>query len=135
MSKWILGSLIALTLVGCSGGRGGEERMKKMVEWKVDDVLDEVDATVEQRLAINASRDALLAEVKPLSIQAQGTRKDLVTEWKAQSVDRVRVHQVIDTQAASFTAFVHKVADAAIAAHDTLAPKQRDALTQRLEKR
>lgn len=136
MSKWIAAAVVSVVaLTGCGGGRGGEERVRKMVEWKVEDVLDDVDATAPQREAINALKDGLLAEVKPLSAGAQATRKELVTEWKAQSVDAARVHQAIDAQAKALEGFAHRVADAAIAVHDVLTPKQREVLTQRIDKR
>jgi hypothetical protein len=135
MSKCFAAAFMSwVALSGCGGARGGEERMKKMVEWKVEDVLHEVDATEPQRLTVTGLKDSLLAEAKPLVAGVQGTRKEFVTEWKAKSVDAVRVHQAITAQANALEGFVHKVADAAIALHDVLTPKQRELLTQRIDK-
>lgn len=136
MSKWFVAAVVSLVVLsGCGGARGGEERLKKMVEWKVEDVLDDVDATEAQRATVKGLKDSVLAEATPLFASAQGTRKELVTEWKAQSVDAARVHQAIAAQADALEGFAHKLADAAIAVHDVLTPKQREVLTQRIEKK
>jgi protein CpxP len=135
MSKWMLMGL-SVAVVGATGCGGGNraERMEKMVQWKVDDTLDEVDATQAQRERVQAITKDAIAKAKPLAQQAQGARATLLTQWSSTAPDANAVHQVVDAQLENVRAFAHVMVDKALEVHQLLTPKQRDQLTSRMER-
>ncbi len=126
-------SMAAVGAAGCGGGNRAE-RMEKMVQWRVDDALDELDATQPQRERVQQlTKDALLKS-KPIVEQALSSRTELMTQWKAAAPDSARVHQVVDAQLDTVRVFAHQLADSAIEVHQLLTVKQRDEVTERLER-
>lgn len=135
MSKWmLLGlSLAVMGATGCGGGARGE-RMEKVVQWKVDDALDELDATQAQRERVQAITKDALAKAKPIGDQGQAARAALVTQWRSPSPDVIAVHQLVDAQLETVRAFAHGLVDRALEVHQLLTPKQREQITTRLER-
>ncbi|MBX7099537.1 MAG: Spy/CpxP family protein refolding chaperone [Myxococcaceae bacterium] len=133
MNRIVIAVSLASVLAAC--GRGAPaERMEKMVAWKVDDALDDLDATPQQRTQVEALSKKFVADVKPVLAQGEGTRDALVAEWKKSEPDATKVHAVIDGQLDAVKALVHSVADSALEVHRLLTPAQRDDVTKRLEK-
>ncbi len=136
----VRGGLLALAVaavgfVGCGRGGGSPERFEKMVSWKVDDALDDVDATDSQRAQIQGLSKKLVADAKPLMEQHRAARDELIQQWSSDRPDAARVHALIDERAEAMRAYAHKVADAMIETHQTLTPAQRAELGERLSKR
>lgn len=135
MSKWML-MAVAVSSVGmsaCGGGARGE-RLEKMVQWRVDDALDELDATAAQRERVQALTRDTLAAARPLGEQAQAARTTLIAEWKSSKPDSTRVHQLVDAQLESVRAFAHQLVDRAVEVHQLLTPAQRDQISGRLDR-
>lgn len=135
MSKWmLLGlSLAVMGATGCGGGARAE-RMEKVVQWKVDDALDELDATQAQRERVQAITKDAIAKAKPIAEQGQAARGVLVTQWKSPAPDASAVHQLVDTQLENVRAFAHVMVDKALEVHQLLTPKQRDQVSSRLDR-
>ncbi|MDP3501978.1 MAG: Spy/CpxP family protein refolding chaperone [Myxococcales bacterium] len=135
MSKWmLLGlSLAVMGATGCGGGARAE-RMEKMVQWRVDDALDELDATQAQRERIQAITKDAIAKAKPIAEQGQAASAVLVTQWKSSAPDSSAVHQLVDAQLDTVRAFAHVLVDKALEVHQLLTPKQRDQISSRLER-
>jgi Spy/CpxP family protein refolding chaperone len=134
MSKWMLLAVVSTVgTMGCGGGARGE-RLEKLVALKVDDALDDVDATQAQRERVQAMTKETLTSAKPVVEQALATRSALVSEWKAERPDSARVHQLIDAQLDSLRSAVHRLADQALELHQVLTPAQRERVTERLER-
>lgn len=135
MSKWMLMALSVVTLgaTACGGGAKAE-RMEQMVALRVEDALDELDATPAQRERVQAITKESLANAKPVVEQAQAGRAALVTEWKSERPDANRVHQFVDAQLDVVRAFAHGMVDKAIEVHQLLTPDQRAEITKRLER-
>ena len=136
MSKWMLAvGVLAVGAMGC--GRGGEraERMEKMVQWKVDDLLSELDATQAQKDKGRALANDVLAEARSTVTQSEASREALLAEWKSTKPDRAKVRAIIDTQLEAMRTVAYQAADSAIELHATLTPEQRAQASKRLEQR
>lgn len=125
---------LALPLAACGNHVPNEERLAKMVAWKVDDALDEVDATPEQRAKLEPLAQKLVTDAKPVMAQGQETRAALVAEWKKPTPDAVKVHALVDQQLDSVRGLAHGLADALLEVHRTFTPAQRDEVSKRLDK-
>jgi len=118
---------------GC-GGRGDPARMEKMISSHLDDVLDDLDATAEQRARITAVKDRLLAEGKALRAGKGELHKDLVAQWESPNPDASRVHAIIDEKGDAMKGFAHKVADGLAEVHGILTPEQRAKLSKKMKR-
>ena len=97
-TRWILMSIAgALVLVvagtaistgGYSKRYWGEERFDRFVEWKIDGMLDEVDATDDQRERVQAIVTATLADLEGARDLKREMRQDLVAVFTAETIDR-----------------------------------------------
>lgn len=134
MSKWMLMAVTvsSVGLSACGGARG--DRLEKMVQWRVDDALDELDATQAQRERVQALTKETIANAKPLGEQVQAARSSLVSEWKSSKPDSTKVHQLVDAQLESVRAFAHQLVDRAVEVHQLLTPAQRDQISDRLDR-
>lgn len=124
---------------GCHRGtcahHGDPAAVAKFVTERVDDALDDLDATPAQREKILAVKDRLLAEGAKLRGDREALHGELLAAWKAETVDRARLHAIVDERIEALRAFAHAAADGAADAHDVLAPEQRAKVTKKLERR
>lgn len=133
MTKWLAVAVLAVTAVGCGRGKSAE-RMEKMIELRVDDALDDLDATSDQRQQVQALTKSTITQAKPVIEQATAARSTLITEWKSNAPDSAKVHQTVDAQLDSIRAFAHVLADRAIDLHRLLKPEQRDQISARFDR-
>jgi Spy/CpxP family protein refolding chaperone len=123
---------------GCHRGPGGHHRdpaeMARFVTERVDDLLDDVDATAAQREKIHAVKDRLLAEGAKLRGDREALHAELLAQWKADQVDRARLHQIVDERIDALRAFAHQAVDGAADTHDVLTPEQRAKLAKKAER-
>lgn len=148
MKKLLGGAALALALVlgaltltafrggGCGGHghRRDPAQVAAFVNARVDDLLDDVDATPDQRTRIHALADRLLAEGQALHADHEATHEALVAQWKAETVDRKVLHDLVDARADAFRKLAHDAVDAAADAHDVLTPAQREKLARKAER-
>jgi len=147
MKKTILaglaGALVATTalaLTAFGGGRYLGHRMHDPAEVaafvtnRVDDTLDDLDASPAQRTQINAVKDRMLAAAMSHHETRDATREALLGEWKAEKPDAAKLHALVDQRSAEMTALAHQAVDAAVEVHDTLTPDQRAKLTKKAER-
>jgi protein CpxP len=124
---------------GCHRGPGGHHRdpaqVAKFVTERVDDALDDVDATPAQREKIHGVKDKLLADGAKLRGDHDALRTELLGMWKADQVDRARLHAIVDQRIDALRIFAHAAADGAADAHDALTPAQREKLAKKAERR
>jgi Spy/CpxP family protein refolding chaperone len=127
----------AATLQGCRGGHGHPKdpaQMAAFVNARVDDLLDDVDATPDQRTKIHAIADRMLAAAK----QAHGGQDEVRTaalgQWRAETVDRAKLHALVDQRADALRKLAHQAVDAGADAHDVLTPPQREKLARKVER-
>jgi Spy/CpxP family protein refolding chaperone len=137
-----LGLLALVAVVALTGWKGGCGRpdhrdpaaVAAFVTDRLDDLLDDVDATPAQRTQLQAIKDRVLASAQKLHGTRQATHQTLLGEWNAEKVDRAKVHALIDQRAEEMKAMAHEAADAAIEAHDVLTPEQRAKLAKKAER-
>lgn len=126
--------LAAGVALAASAARG-PERARQFINWRVDDALDELEATDAQRAKAHALKDRLFQEGMKLRESKTEVHDALVEQWRSNNPDSAAVHRLVDQMADEFRAFAHQAADAALEFHQTLTPEQRAELLQRAEER
>jgi Spy/CpxP family protein refolding chaperone len=146
MKKTILaavaGALVATTALALTAFGGGPFRHRlhdpaevaAFVTDRVDDALDDLDATPAQRTQINAVKERMLSAAMAHRGTRQETRDAFLTEWKAEKPDAARLHALVDQRAAEMTAMAHQAVDAGLEVHDTLTAEQRAKVTKKAER-
>jgi Spy/CpxP family protein refolding chaperone len=135
-NKLLIAGSAVLAVVLLSGFRGGHfggprdpERVKQMITWRMDDRLEELKATEQQKQALHGLKDSLFEDGKRLFEENKGARAQMLEQWDSANPDSRAVHALVDARLDAFRAFAHKVADAALEAHRILSPEQRQQLT------
>jgi protein CpxP len=132
-SKVLLIGSAVLGVVLLTGFRGGHmgwgarnpERIKQMITWRMDDRLEELKATDDQKRTIHGLKDSLFDEGKRMVEEQKDARQDLLAQWEAPQPDARAVHALVDARVDAWRGFAHKVADAVLEAHRVLSPAQR----------
>src|SRR6266542_4074778 len=94
------GGFVALT--GFHGGCGGHghprdpAQLAALVTDRVNDVLDDLDATPDQRTRIDAVKDRLLADAQKARAGHEEVHAALLGEWKADAPDAKKLHALVD---------------------------------------
>ena len=132
--------LVAGLATGCHRGPGGwhgrdPAEVSKRVHARVDDALDRLDATPAQREKILGIADRLVADGLKLRGDREAVHGELLAAWKAETVDRARLHALVDQRIEALRALAHEAADGVADAHDVLTPEQRAKVAERIEKR
>ncbi|MFN0063260.1 MAG: Spy/CpxP family protein refolding chaperone [Myxococcaceae bacterium] len=132
--------LSALAVVALSAwgphacGKPDAARKARFVTAMVDDTLDDLDATDEQRAAVHGLKDRLLAEGFALRDDNKAARTQFLTQWQSAQPNTTELHTLVDSRMTAVTAFAHKLADAALELHTILTPAQRAELGERMAK-
>lgn len=133
------GGLVLLTGFrgGCGGGHHGRDpaRMAAFVTDRLDDALDDLDATDPQRAEIHALKDRLLARGAELAEGNAEARGELLAQWRSETPDRARLHALVDARIEAMRALAHEAVDAGVDAHAVLTPEQRAEVTRKIERR
>jgi Spy/CpxP family protein refolding chaperone len=140
MNKTVLSTSLALTafvlLTGFHGGCGKDTpearaaKVNRMVTAKVDDFMDDLDATDAQRKRVQAMKDDVLKDAMPMFEAHKVAKNELRAEWTKDTPDATRVHAILDERIDGARALIHKVADGVIELHQMLTPKQRSEITK-----
>jgi Spy/CpxP family protein refolding chaperone len=129
--------VVALAGAGC-GRHGGHSRdpaqIAAFVNERVDDALDDLDATPDQRTKIHAIADRMLAEAKGAHADHDQVHATILAEWKAEKPDATKLHALVDARADALRKLAHDAVDAGIEAHDVLTPAQREKLAKKAER-
>ncbi|MEL6544404.1 MAG: periplasmic heavy metal sensor [Myxococcota bacterium] len=139
----IVALLAALPLVAVGSGvayaRWGHgdrmERAQKFIKWRVNDMLEEIDATDEQSSKVNTVVDGLMRDALPMIEEHHRAKGEFHEMLFSDALDPETLHKAVDARIAEFTEFAHKAADAAVELHGTLTPEQRDELREMLPRR
>lgn len=138
--KIAIAASAVLAVVLLSGFRGGgwsrdPERIKQMITWKLDDKLEDLDATEAQKQAIHSVKDRLFEEGKTLATEHKATRVEVLSQLESDYPDAQKLHSIVDTRIDAVRAFAHKVVDAALEVHKVLTPEQRKTLSTEYRER
>jgi periplasmic protein CpxP/Spy len=136
-----LGLVLAAGVVALAGfARGWHHRhdparMAEFVTARVDEALEEVNATPEQRDRIHAVKDRMLARANELHGTRGEDRAAFLAAWKADAPDAAALHALVDQRADAMRALAHEAVDAGLEVHGILTPDQRAKLAEKLERR
>jgi Spy/CpxP family protein refolding chaperone len=109
--------------------------MQERISAHVEDVLEDIEATPEQRQKILAVKDRLLEKGKALHAQRGEGMRDLLAQWESPTIDVAAVHSRIDARAQGMQAFAHEAADALAEVHGILTPEQRAKVARKWSRR
>ena len=113
---------------GHAGWGGHHGIMKRVAMAMVDDALDAVQATPEQRATIHAARDRVFAAVEQHQ-QSRGARKqEVLALFEADTLDPARVAALRQSAETDHRAIGDAITQAVIDAHQVLTPAQRKLL-------
>jgi Spy/CpxP family protein refolding chaperone len=146
--KKIIGAAAALLLVavgfvaltgfrgGCGAHRHGRDpaEVAAFVTDRVDDALDDLDATPEQRTRVQAVKDRLLAAAQATHAGHEEAHAAILAEWKSASPDAAKLHALVDARVEELRATAHQAVDAGVEVHGVLTPEQREKLTRKAER-
>jgi Spy/CpxP family protein refolding chaperone len=144
LKRILTASLTGLVLLGglvTLAAWHGHHRMRDPAEVaafvtdRVDDALDDLDASPQQRARIHAVKERMLASARKLHEGSHADREAVVEAWKAPSPDRARLHAIVDERIDALRAVAHEAVDAGIEVHDVLTPEQREKVTRKVERR
>ena len=111
------------------------ERFERFVEWKVEDMLDEVDASDDQRERVRAIASAALADMGEFRDFRRAGRDALVNALTQETVDREALEALrqskLETADRASLRLLTALADAA----EVLTPAQRAELAEELQSR
>lgn len=127
---------VALTGFGCRAHRHGHDpaQVAAFVTERVDDALDDLDATPEQRTRVNAVKDRMLAAAQKARAGHEEARATMLAEWKAEQPDTAKLHALVDARADELRALAHQAVDAGVEVHGILTAAQREKVTRKVER-
>jgi Spy/CpxP family protein refolding chaperone len=121
---------------GCGGHHHGRDpaEVAAFVTDRLDDALDDLDATAAQRQQLHAIKDRLLAGGQELRAGHRAARDEVLAQWRSETPDRARLHALVDQRIEALRDFAHEAVDAGVDAHAALSPEQRAKVTHKIER-
>ncbi len=128
-----------VTLTGFHGGcghRGARDpaQVAAFVTDRVDDALDDLDATPDQRTRILAVKDRMLASGQQLRAGHKEGHDAMLAEWKSATPDAAKLHALVDARVEEMRTLAHQAVDSGIEVHGILTPEQREKVTKKVER-
>jgi Spy/CpxP family protein refolding chaperone len=129
-------TLTAFSGGGCFGHHGRKDpgEVAAFVTNRVEDALDDLDATPDQRARIMAVKDRMLEAAKQVHAEQGATHEALAEAWKSDAPDAAKLHALVDQRAEEMRKLAHQAVDGGIEVHDVLTPEQRAKVTRKLER-
>ncbi len=118
----------------CHGGHRDPAQMVAAVNGRVDDTLDDLNATPDQRTQIHAVVDRMIAEVQQAHAGQEGTHGELLAQWNSDTPDAAKLHALVGERDAAMRKVADDAVDAAIQVHGILTPDQRAKLAKKIER-
>lgn len=133
--RWILiGGAAALALGGLGAGRalaewhGHHGFFKKMIEQRVDTVLDKIDATPAQRSAAHADVATVEAAFESFHHEQKAINQELLEEFAKPAMDSAHLATLDQERIDATRALQSQIEAAVVDLHDKLTPEQRTAV-------
>jgi Spy/CpxP family protein refolding chaperone len=104
------------------------KRMERFINWRVNDAMDEIQASPNQRNTVLAVKDRLLPEAQRMMGERGAIHEQFAQAWKSEKPDGKALHSALDQRMDEFRAFAHKALDGALEIHAVLTPAQREQL-------
>lgn len=121
--------------VGCGRSmhrHGDPEKIRKYAMWKINDKLDDLDATDYQRKAVVGAAENIMADFMNLKEKGEGKSRKLqiISELERGQPNTAQYHLLIDKKLDGFRDFAHRAMDQAMKAFMTLDEDQRKELLE-----
>ncbi len=117
---------------GHGPGHGKSELMGVLARWHVDQELDALGASPDQRRQIHEIEERVLGKIETLHRSGGQQHAELLAAFEQDTPDRQKIHDLVDAHVAALKAFAHEATDAALDAHAVLDPGQRQKLVAHL---
>jgi Spy/CpxP family protein refolding chaperone len=140
-SKLALGALAlacSFALAACGGHPYAErhpEKAYRFVSYRVESVLDDLEANDAQRDRVHAVKDRVYDDMKALRASTRKAGREAIAELKKSSVDAEKLHGMVDARMNDMRDKMHGLVDGLIEIHGTLTPEQRAELIAMIEER
>ncbi len=127
---------VALAAGGCMHHHGPRDpaQVAATISKHVEDVLDDVNATPDQRTKILAVKDRMLAAAQAAHVDRKATHEAFLAAWKSDAPDAASLHTLVDQRMNELRTLAHQAVDAGIEVHGVLTPDQRAQLTKKIER-
>lgn len=148
LTGWIVAGGVAAVLVVGAGlavasdfgpgmGRHGPHHMMggRFMEHGMERVLDEIDATPDQKTKIWKIVDDARAELTPVGREMRATRGEVLDLLTAPTVDRAAAETLRAARIATIDATSRRMTQAALDAADVLTPEQRAKIAEHIKDR
>jgi periplasmic protein CpxP/Spy len=134
----VLGIATGGLLLGGCHGHGNHHpdpaQVEKRIASHVEDTLDDLRATPDQRARIRAIQDRMIAEGRALHGSPGEVPRQVLAQWESPSPDVAALHALVDARTDALRAFLHKAVDAGAEVHAVLTPEQRAQLAKKLRR-
>ncbi len=129
-------TLTAFSGGGWCGHRGHRDpaQLAAMVTNHVEDTLDDLHATPDQRTRILSVKDRMLAAAQQVHGDREATHDALLEAWKSDAPDTAKLHALVDQRVEEMRKLAHEAVDAGVEVHGILTPDQRAQLTKKIER-
>lgn len=124
------------TTFAVAAGAHGERRlrfMKHMIDARVEDALEDLNATPAQKQAIDAAKDDIVAKLGAHLDAQHGKHAELVAALTADKLDEATVLKFVDRRTDEAKVLAKEVAPDVVTIHDTLTADQRKKLAERFQ--
>lgn len=119
--------------VAHEGHAEGPMALPHMVEWLVDNALENVGASESQRAKVLAVKERVMSSAQALHGTHDATHEEFKRQWDLATMDAPRLHSLVDARIDELRRVLHTAVDGIVEVHDTLTPEQRRMLTARVE--
>lgn len=127
---------VVTMLGGCRHRHGHDiDEIHKYVSWRVDGLLDDIDATGDQRKVVEGAEERLFETAKQHRVDKDRDALALVAEWESDEPNVDAIRALIDKKLEQHRAFAYQAVDEAIAIHEALEPAQRAELAEMIKER
>ncbi len=131
-------ALVTIGAIACNGDHRSPadrraDKIHERITSRLDDGLDELEATAEQRTKVHAIKDQLFDEALSLRKGSKEARKTALEELKQDEPDAKKLHALVDERVDEMRTLAHQAVDSAIELHGVLTPEQRAEIAKRIE--
>ena len=135
---WIGAGALGLFLVGGAAyamGHGGHGRMMKhMVSARIEDAEDAIEATPQQRVSIEQSKQTIFKALEARASGRQQTHAQVIDLLTADKLDTAALYKIADQHAADIQDLAKVIVPEIQKVHDLLSPAQRQKLADLAKK-
>jgi Spy/CpxP family protein refolding chaperone len=120
---------------GCQSPEERQKAAQRFISNRVDDALDDLEATPAQRARVLQLKEQLVAEAQPLIAAHREAKAELASQFAGGNPDSAKLHALVDERISAVRAFAHKLVDAAVEVHASLTPEQKATITGKIKDR